>query len=390
MMRRRRFLKGLATAASIPFISNLRAFSAYAADAPAVPARIKAFDLDFNWFFNSATKQSEFAPPGYYAEADPEEHIRWYHDLGANVIQTFAVSCNGYAWYRNGFVPPEPGLKYDFLPEMVRLGHKKGMLVMGYFCVGANSKWGADHPDLSYGTPSTYHIPFTDAYLDYLSHSMADAIQKTGMDGYMIDWVWNPQSRLRASGWLPAEKKLFDQLTGKSFPASGQLDAESTLVYERKAIDRCWDRIKEARDRVDPRCIIWLSCNDLSNPTVTGSRMLKEVDWAMNESPDPKLYRMGEQMVGPKTRMIQNVVGWLGHDAEKFLSDPANHDLDLYGFATPRANSLLPPVKDYLTKPMACFAGSDKGSVNDRNIAALARFYRGLPLGGNKTNAACS
>jgi hypothetical protein len=388
-MQRRKFLKGLAATASFPFASNLRAFSDSARDSPAVPAQIKAFCLDFNWFSDPVNKESRFAPPGHFAQADPEEHVRWYSNLGANVIQTFAVSCNGYAWYRNGFVPPEPGLKYDFLPEVVRLGHKKEMLVMGYFCVGSNSKWGLDHPDLSYGAPSIFHIPFTDAYLDYLDHSMEDAIRKTGMDGYMIDWVWNPQSKLRADGWLPAEKDLYQQLTGKPFPATGRPDAESTLAYERKAIDRCWERIKEARNRANPRCIIWLSCYDFSNPTVTNSRMLKEVDWSMNESPDPKLYRLGRQMAGPNTRMIQNVVGWLEHNAEEFLSDPANRSLDLYGFATPRDNSLLPSVKEYLTKPMACFSGTDKASVNDRNIAALARFYRGLPFSGKKTNATC-
>ena len=74
---------------------------------------------------------------------------------------------------------------------------------MGYFCVGANSKWGTDHPELSYGTPATLHIPFTDEYLDYLAQSMGDAMKKTGMDGTMIDWVWNPSDRLRLSGWLP-------------------------------------------------------------------------------------------------------------------------------------------------------------------------------------------
>ena len=42
-------------------------------------------------------------------------------------------------------------------------------MVMGYFCVGANTRWGQTHPDLSYGAPSTYHIPFTTAYLDYLA-----------------------------------------------------------------------------------------------------------------------------------------------------------------------------------------------------------------------------
>ena len=139
----------------------------------AVPSQIKAFCIDFNWW------NGKFAPPGHWAEAWPEEHVTWYHDLSANVIQTFAVSCNGYAWYKGGRVPAQPGLRHNFLPEAVELAHRRGMLATGYFCVGANSKWGADHPELSYGTPLTMHIPFTDLYLDYLTASIADAIANT-------------------------------------------------------------------------------------------------------------------------------------------------------------------------------------------------------------------
>ena len=34
--------------------------------------------------------------------------------LGCNIIQSFAVSCDGYGWYNNGIVPEQHGLKYDF------------------------------------------------------------------------------------------------------------------------------------------------------------------------------------------------------------------------------------------------------------------------------------
>jgi hypothetical protein len=66
-------------------------------------------------------------------------------------MQTFCVSCNGYAWYKTGVVPAQPGLKHDFLTECVRLGHQEGLRVVGYFCVGANTRWGQTHPELSYG-----------------------------------------------------------------------------------------------------------------------------------------------------------------------------------------------------------------------------------------------
>jgi hypothetical protein len=65
---------------------------------------VKAFSIDFNWGDNGAS------PPGLYAQADPTEHVRWYQDLGANVIQTFCVSYNGYAWYPSDVAPVTPGL----------------------------------------------------------------------------------------------------------------------------------------------------------------------------------------------------------------------------------------------------------------------------------------
>jgi hypothetical protein len=94
---------------------------------------IKAYDIDFNW---GEGGPNGFAPPGLWADANPEDHVNWYAALGCNVIQSFAVSCNGYAWYKNGFVPEQPGLKYDFLTEQVKLAHQKNMKVFGYFFDG--------------------------------------------------------------------------------------------------------------------------------------------------------------------------------------------------------------------------------------------------------------
>ena len=102
-----------------------------------VPDPIKAFCVDFNWLFEKQEGwPNVFAKPGLWANADAAEHVAWYKALGANVIQTFAVSCNGYAWYKNGFMPPQPGLKDDFLTDVTRLGHQEGLMVMGYFCAG--------------------------------------------------------------------------------------------------------------------------------------------------------------------------------------------------------------------------------------------------------------
>jgi hypothetical protein len=333
-----------------------------------VSKQIKAFCIDSDWIHlehqpgtpAGADAPTIFAPPGHWADASPEEHVLWYETLGANVIQTFAVSCNGYAWYQAGFVPSQPRLGHDFLAQVVHLSHQKKMLLMGYLCVGANTKWGQEHLDLSYGTPTSPHIPFTDECLNYLSRSMAHAIQKTQIDGYVIDWVWNPPDNLQQKGWLAAERKLFTQLTGKPFPESSQPSTEDKLRYGRRAIDRYWARIRETRDRTNPNCILWLSVNDLGNLTIADSKLLNECDWVTSESPDPRLLGAGKRAVGKHTRMIENLVGRATHNAKLCLTDSNNRGLDFYGFAEPR-DSLLPrPLAEYLSKPVEAFTGADR------------------------------
>lgn len=75
---------------------------------------IQAFCIDYNWGPGGA---HGFAKPGLWADADPIEQVKWYKDMGCNTIQTFAVSCNGYAWYKNGIIPEQPGLKDGYLLE---------------------------------------------------------------------------------------------------------------------------------------------------------------------------------------------------------------------------------------------------------------------------------
>ena len=337
-------------------------------DAPAEVKDIKAYCLDFNW-----GSRRGFARPGSWAGADPVKHVAWYKAMGVNVIQTFCVSCNGYAYYKNGFVPEQPGLRYDFLPETVKLGHKEGMLVMGYFCIAANSKWGTDYPDLSYGTPSTYHIPYTDEYLAYLSASIDDAVRKTGIDGFMIDWLWQPNRKSTKGKWLECEKKLYAQLMGEEFPGEEKLSKAQDTAYSRKAIDRCWKTIRTTAKKANPKCIIWVTSNHMNHPHVVNSDMYKEADWLMNESGDMKRINAVKPMIGKHTRLITCLARWNRQDATKVVPAALKAGIGLYGFTvahlhTPQSLAAL------LARPI------DELKGDQRNIAVLARAYHGVSI----------
>ncbi len=334
---------------------------------------IKAYCLDFNWAA-TGRKRKPFAAPGTWAKADPAQHVAWYKAMGANVIQTFAVSCNGYAWYKNGYVPEQPGLEKDFLTEVVKLGHQEGMLVMGYFCIAANTRWGTENPELSYGTPTTYHIPYTDAYLKFLSESISDAVRKTGIDGFMIDWVWQPKRQSTEGKWLDCEKALYQQLMNEPFPGEDALTKEQDLAYSRKAIDRCWKTIRKAAKDANPKCIVWLTSNNTTHPHVVNSDMYKEADWLMNESGDMKRVEAVKPMVGSHTRLITCLARWNGQEATQVVPEALKAGVGLYGFTVPRTNGGLVPLEKIFPHPVSELKG------DDRNIAVLARAYMGVSL----------
>lgn len=366
-------MKGYAIGAAVA-VGVIAAVAARAA--PEAPLdEIKAYCLDFNWGSGEVEgekKINNWARPGEWADADPAQHVAWYKALGANVIQTFVVSCNGYAWYKNGVVPEQPGLKHDFLPEVVRLGHKEGMRVFGYFCAGANSRWAKEHPEQSYGRSSTQHIPYTDEYLTYLDKAIRDAVAKTGLDGFMVDWLFQPNRGATKGKWLDCEKRLYAQLMVQEFPGEDKLTKEQEIEYGRKAIARAWRTIHSAAKETNPKCLIWLTTHNPLNPHAAGSQMYKEVDWMMNEAGDIERVMAMMPMVGKHTRMVTCLALWNQQDPTLIVPAALKAGIGLYGFGKPGADSLL-PLPD-MTKPVRSLRG------DERNLAALSRAYLGVPL----------
>jgi len=332
---------------------------------------IKAYNLDFNW---GEGGPNAFSKPGLWADASPKEHVKWYKDLGVNTIQTFCVSCNGYAWYKNGVISAQPGLKYDFLPEMVRLGHKEGIKVFGYFCIGSNTRWGLENPDFSYGIPADRHIPFTRKYLKYLDLAIREAVGKTGIDGFMIDWFYQPNRSSTGGQWLASEKERYQELMGKVFPGEANLTEGDYTTYSRLAIEKTWEVIHKAAKETNPDCKIWLTCFDITHPHIVNSKMFQEIDWLMNEGGDLNKIEEIRSMVGPKTRLITCLANWNKQDAKSVVFDAVKSGVGLYGFAKPNPNSLLPDADFYLSTPIDSLTG------DNRNIATFARVYNNLPL----------
>jgi hypothetical protein len=355
---------------------------------PVAPDQIKAYCIDYNWA-RTGRARKPFATAGTWAEADPAASVAWHKAIGANVIQTFAVSCNGYAWYKNGFVPEQPGLRHDFLREVVRLGHEEGMLVFGYFCAAANVKWVMDHPELNYpqkiemkgGQPQSKGpkkcVVYTDEYLDYLSKSIKDAVATTGIDGFMIDWLWMPERspivRGEEQDWIEAEKKLYRQLMGEPFPGKDQLSKANEIEYGRKAIERCWDSIYKSAKEANPNCIVWLTVSNMKSPYVVNSKLFKEADWLMNEGGAMDVSLQLKAMIRPETKLISCLAAWNGKDPTSVIPEAHKNGVGLYGFTAPSpGKGGLVNLEKFMAKPIEELKG------DERNISALARTYHGV------------
>ncbi|MEA3477430.1 MAG: hypothetical protein U9R60_04565 [Bacteroidota bacterium] len=161
---------------------------------------------------------------------------------------------------------------------------------------------------------------------------------------------------------------------GKQFPGEEQLSNEDYDAYSRLAIAACWDVIYKATKETNPDCIIWLTSFDITHPHIVNSKMLKQIDWLMNEAGDMEGVEAVRNMVGEETHLITCLANWNNQDPNVVIPNAIDAGVGLYGFTKPDANSLLPPIEKYLESPVDSLKGDEK------NIAALARVFNGYSL----------
>jgi hypothetical protein len=340
---------------------------------------IRAFCLDFNLQILSRNFVFEYAPPGHWADVDPAAHVDWYKEFGANCIQTFVLSCNGYAWYKGGPIPEQPGLQHDFLTELAQLAHQKRMLVFGYYPLDVNILYGEQHPDERYyqsvyaGIPKAYHIPYTTNYIDYICASVADVLKRTEIDGLLLDQVFNVSGYVSGE-WLECEQAMYREILGKPFPGAENLSASEIADFRRWSADRLLYRLCSTIRRAKPDCLIWINGMDWAYE-------FPKADWYLNEPMDlSQITEARYRLAGLPHRYLQTMVGWASHDPRIVIANTNNLGMDFYGFMELVNGSMPPPVSDFLTRPVEFFTGTDYLSVSDRNLAALARIYQGKPL----------
>ncbi|MCX6972179.1 MAG: hypothetical protein NTV93_18790 [Verrucomicrobia bacterium] len=333
--------------------------------------------------------------PGLYGHADPREQVRWVHEFGANVMQAFCCSYNGYAWFPSDVAPVTPGLKGNFLQDQVDEGHKLGIRVMGYFCLGSNPYWARNHEAREWhdvdvcgisgdaGASVTRRkqadfnwLPFTNKYLDYFCACVRDALLKTDVDGFMIDWF----KVERGPEWLDSEKEMWPELMNEPFPACSSPSPEAEIEFKRRQVERAWVRVKQTVEETRPSALTWTNqpFTKVDDPLWNGHRLLKEVDWLLNESPKTEFLDWLAANIGPHTKVLQNFCGWADHSAGNW------RDLDMkrfgfYGFTKVNPATCLPwtaeQVQSHRRKELKQ-ATLDWFHADVKNLAILRDAYQ--------------
>jgi hypothetical protein len=224
---------------------------------------------------------------------------------------------------------------------------------------------------------SGQQIPFTNHYLDYLCASIEDAIKKTDMDGFMIDWFYNPgggRNPLPPLRWIKCEQVMYQELMNQPFPGKDDITPEIELNFRHKAIDRAWKRVRETTSNTKSDCIIWLTAYEPNSKEYINSDMLKKVDWLMNEAGDIAGTEAMRNLSGNQTKLLTCLANWNKQDPIEVVNHARKENIGFYGFTRPVNGSMMPPIDYYLRKPIDSYEG------DELNLAVFARIYNDLPL----------
>jgi hypothetical protein len=224
---------------------------------------------------------------------------------------------------------------------------------------------------------SGQQIPFTNHYLDYLCASIEDAIKKTDMDGFMIDWLYNPgggRDPLPPLRWLKCEQDMYQELMDSPFPGIDKITPDIELEFRRKAIERAWQRIKTTAKNTKSDCIIWLTANEVKSKEYQDTSLLKGVDWLMNEAGDIERTTYMRDYAGINTKLITCLANWNKQDPTIIVPSAIKENIGLYSYTKPVTGSMLKPIDYYLSNSIQSLKN------DERNIAVLARTFNNLAL----------
>jgi hypothetical protein len=211
--------------------------------------------FDFNWVDKLDRNGKPFAD---YSSLSAEEHLEHLVNMNADSLLVFVMPISGYMFYDSKIAERHPNLKYDYLKEMIRLGHQRGIAMELYLptmyndrLVQKNPSWGIRNPDgsLYQSMYGGYHPDPNSPAADWYVSIINELVPAYKAQALFLDAI----SFLRYGQSEFTVKRFFED-TGRVYPKSVEEDPDwrATLRWEVAQMEMFWRKLRDAAKRRDP------------------------------------------------------------------------------------------------------------------------------------------
>ena len=176
---------------------------------------------------------------------DPKAIVNLMVRSGVEVLVASGMHSDGWAAFESQHAIAHPDMDPTFIPDLLRLAHRKGLMVLSWYNMGQNVPLGRTHPhwhvikrDLNgkRTREDTFLCVFSSPYREFVKAFSLEILEQ-GFDGLWYDGAW-AGSNSAPSCYCRYCRKAFKQDTGHAIP--------ETVDWDR-AVFREWVRWRYGR-----------------------------------------------------------------------------------------------------------------------------------------------
>lgn len=223
---------------------------------PKLTDNYRHYCFDFNWVDRL---DRDGKPLADYSKLSARDHIQQLVEMHADSLMVFTMSISGYMFYDSKVGERHPTLQYDYLKEMIRLGHAKGIAMELYVptmwadrLIQKHPSWGMRTPqgDLYTGAYGGYHPDINSPAADWYVEVIRELIPAYQGDAFFADGI-----SFMEYGQSEYTVKRFREEMNRDYPRSLAEDPDwrATVRWEMAQIDRYWNKLKRAVKERDPK-----------------------------------------------------------------------------------------------------------------------------------------
>ncbi len=223
---------------------------------PKLTETYRHYCFDFNWV---DTLDRTGKPLSDYSKLSAAVQIRALQEMHANSLMVFTMSISGYTFYDSKVGERHPTLTYDYLKEMIRLGHQRGIAMELYVptmwadrLIQKNPSWGVRKADGTYLTSlyGGFHPDINSPAAGWYASMLRELFPAYGAEAFFADGI--SMLRYGQSEYTVAK---FRADMGREYPKSLEADPDwrATMRWEIEQVRKYWRLLRRTIHTQDPK-----------------------------------------------------------------------------------------------------------------------------------------